>query len=246
MHGIPEGKRKVLSRDNLIQQVILGGIVIACFIYSFFTGNFILQLVSGLAVGVIGIVIISYYVLEFISGRGYQLASAMNELLYLVIGIPFLVIAAGFLPASIYIAFFRPDSQYVIIAIFVVVGLLEVLAILYLIRRYLRDKKMNLFQYLKYIFDFKRRAADQKKLRDRRNQINTFYDDLHKVEDKIAKKIQERSTGFEQFDWKERVGQIGGKTEQGLQCWNCQTLNEEDSYFCMNCSAPLKRKQEDT
>ncbi|MFW9852323.1 MAG: hypothetical protein ACFFDS_05245, partial [Candidatus Thorarchaeota archaeon] len=95
MHGIPEGKRKVLSRENLIQQVILGGIVIACFVYSFFTGNFILQLVSGLAVGVISVVMISYYVLEFISGRGYQLASALNELLYLVIGIPILVIAAG-------------------------------------------------------------------------------------------------------------------------------------------------------
>ena len=162
------------------------------------------------------------------------------------IGIPILVIAAGFLPASIYMAFFQPESRYVTIAIFIVVGVLEVLAILYLIRRYLRDKKMNLFQYLKYIFDFKRRAEDQKRFRERSNQIDTFYDDLHKVEDKIAKKIQERSTGFDQFDWKEKVSQIGGKTVKGIQCWNCQTQNEENSYFCVNCSAPLKRKQEDT
>ena len=246
MHGIPEGKRKVINRENIIQQVILGGVVIACFVYSFFTGNFILQLISGLAVSIIGVVIISFYVLEFISGRGYQLASAINELMYLVIGIPLLVISAGFLPASIYMAFFRPDSQYVTIAIFIIVGVIEVLAILYLIRRYLRDKKMNLFQYLRYVFDFKKRVEEQKKFRERSEQIDTFYDDLHKVEDKIAKKIQERSAGFEQFDWKEKVSQLGGKTSTGIKCWNCQTINKEDSYFCVSCNAPIKRKQDDT
>ena len=58
MHGIPEGKRKVINRDNIIQQVILGGIVIACFIYSFFTGNPILKLglisIPNFCLGVIG------------------------------------------------------------------------------------------------------------------------------------------------------------------------------------------------
>lgn len=246
MHGIPEGKRKVIKRENVIQQVILGGVVLACFIYSFYSGNFILQLISGLAVAIIGVVIISYYSLEFITGRGYHLASAINELMYLVIGIPILVISAGFLPASIYMAFFEPDRQYVTVAIFVIVGVLEVLAIVYLIRRYLRDKKMNLFQYLKYMFDFKRRAAEQKSFRERSEQIDTFYDDLHRVEDRIAQKIQEKSSGFEQFDWKEKVSQISSKTDKGIQCWNCQTMNKSDSYFCINCSAPLKRKKEDS
>ena len=48
--------------------------------------------------------------------------------------------------------------------------------------------------------------------------------------------------GFEQFDWKERVGQLSGKTKEDVQCWNCQAMNDPDSVFCTNCSAPVKKE----
>lgn len=242
MHGIPKGKRKVLNRDNLIQQVFLGGVILGCFIYSFFfSESTLLKVLSGIAVGVVGSLLAVYYLLELLSGRGSNIAAAMNEFIYLVLGIPMLVIAAGYLPVSIYLAFFsRENSQAVAIGIYVAVGVIEVLSIAYLIIRYLRDKNMNLIQYLKHIFDFDRRAQETKKLQERRDQIDTFYDDLYKVEQKIATKLEEKSSGFDQFDWKERVGQIGAKTIQSKTCWNCQATNDDDAIFCENCQAPLQ------
>jgi len=102
---------------------------------------------------------------------------------------------------------------------------------------------MNLIQYFKHIFDFRRRASEQQKFKERKDQIDTFYDDLYKVEHKIAKKMEEKSSGFDQFDWKERVGQIGSKTVNGVKCWNCNKVNDDDAYFCQSCSAPLKKQE---
>ncbi|MCK4878329.1 MAG: zinc ribbon domain-containing protein, partial [Candidatus Heimdallarchaeota archaeon] len=184
-----------------------------------------------------------YYVLEFMSGRGSGIAAALNELVYLVLGLPLMVIAAGYLPVSIYLSFFsRGSTDAITIGLFVGVGVLEVLSISYLIVRHLRDKNMNLIQYLKYLFDFERRSEEVKKVKDRRDQIDSFYDDLHKVEQKIATKLEEKSSGFDQFDWRERVGQIGTKTIQSKKCWSCQATNDDDALFCENCQAPLEDK----
>ena len=242
MHGLPKGKRKVFRRENLIQQVILGSIILACVIYAFIYGNFILKLVAGIAIAIVGVIIVSYYSIEFLTGRGYVIASALNELLYLVLGIPILVIAAGFLPASIYVTFFASgDTAFIKYGIYIIVGIIEILAIAFLITRYLRERKMNLFQYIKYLFDFKARAEEQRKFRERVDEIDHFYDDLHKVSDKISKKMEERAMGFEDFDWKERMGQLG-RTVKQVECWNCKALNDEDAQFCNTCSVPLKKE----
>lgn len=244
MHGIPKGKRKVLNRENLVQQVVFGVIIFGCFIYAFFfSESKVLKFLTAIAVGGVGVMLVIYYVLEFMSGKGSGIAAAMNELIYLVLGIPLMVIAAGYLPVSIYLSFFsRGSSQAIKIGLYIGVGVLEILSISYLIIRHLRDKNMNLFQYLKYLFDFERRTDEVKKIKERRDQIDTFYDDLHKVEQKIATKLEEKSSGFDQFDWKERVGQIGAKTIQSKKCWNCQATNDDDALFCENCQAPLEGK----
>lgn len=244
MHGVPKGKRKLFKRENMIQQIILGTVILGCFIYSFFfSDSRVLKVLSGIAVAGVGTMLAVYYVLEFMSGRGSGIAASLNELVYLVLGIPLMVIAAGYLPVSIYLSFFsRESTRAITIGLFVGVGVLEVLSISYLIVRHLRDKNMNLFQYLKYLFDFERRSEEVNKVKERRDQIDSFYDDLHKVEQKIATKLEEKSSGFDQFDWKERAGQIGTKTIQSKKCWNCQATNDDDAIFCENCQAPLEGK----
>jgi hypothetical protein len=245
MHGLPKGKRKVFKKENVIQQVILASIIAACVAYSWILDLKLLKVLSVLAIAIVGTMLITYYIIEFFSGAGYSVASAFNELIYLVLGLPILVIAAGFLPVSILVAFFEPDSQTVMIIIFVLLGVLEILAILFLINRYLKDRKMNIFQYIKYVFDFEARRNEAKRFRERTDQIDGFYDDLYKVEDKIAKRMEEKSTGFDQFDWKDKVKHLTGKSaEQGIssvKCWNCDARNELDAHFCTNCSAPLKK-----
>lgn len=244
MHGLPKGKRKVFRRENLIQQLVLGSVIVACFVYVFgFTDNFILKLIAGIALAIVAMVIFSYYMIEFFTGRGYTIASAFNEAMYLVLGIPILVIAAGFLPASIYISFFAGDNTtYVRVGLYVVIGIIEIFAILFLVNRYLRDRQMNIIQYLKYIFDFKARAEEQRKFQDRADQIDDFYDGLHKVSDKLAKKMEERAMGFKEFDFRERTGQLGLRKTTEVKCWNCQATNEKDSLFCSTCSTPLKKE----
>ncbi|MCK4896660.1 MAG: hypothetical protein KAS47_07620 [Candidatus Heimdallarchaeota archaeon] len=245
MHGLPKGKRKVFRKDNIIQQIILGALIIAGVIFAFlYDVPPMLKFLAGIMLAIVAVVILSYYMLEFFTGRGYVVASAINEALYLVLGIPILVIAAGFLPVSFYVAF-SPGTvtDLVKIVLIVVLGIIEISAIMFLINRYLREKKMNVVQYFKYIFDFKARAKDQKKFQERADQIDHFYDDLSKVSDKLAKKREERAMGFEDFDFRERTGLLGLRKTIKIKCKNCQTINEEDSHFCTTCSAPLKKEQ---
>ncbi|MHA1200421.1 MAG: zinc ribbon domain-containing protein [Candidatus Heimdallarchaeaceae archaeon] len=242
MHGIPEGKRKIFNKENLIQQIILGGIVVACVVYAFWVDIPVLKFLSIIAIAVVGSVILTYYIIEFMTGAAYHVASAINEFIYLVLGLPIIVIAAGFLPASIFITMFNVSGDIIATIVYIVLGILEFAGIAFLITRFLRERKMNLFQYIKYLFDFERRRQEHEKVRERKEQIDGFYSGLHKVEDRIAQKLQEKSTGFDEFDWKERVQQISGDKVKEVKCWNCSRMNDEDAIFCTNCSAPLKKE----
>ncbi len=242
MHGIPKGKRKLLNRDNIISQVIIVCMIVAAVTISFIQDIQILKVISLVAIAIVVVIIVAYYLIEFFTGAAYGIASILNEVVYLVIGIPLLVISAGFLPISLYMSFFRPDSWIVNTILIVVLVSLEVLSIMYIFRRYLREKKMNVFQYIKYLFDFKARKAEHEKVIERRDQIDSFYDDLSRVEDRISKKLEERSSGFEEYDWKSKVQQLDGRKTKEVKCWNCQTSNDEDALFCSNCSAPLKKQ----
>jgi len=241
MHGLPEGKRKLFNRDKIIQQVLLGGIIIACVVYSWIMDITFAKVLSVVAIAIVGVIIITYYTIEFMTGTGYSVASAINEFIYLFMGLPILLIAAGFLPASM-LVFLEVNTQFVKIIIYVVLALLEIAAISYMVVRFLRQHKMSLFQYIKYLFDFDRRREEQRRMVERNEQIDGFYSDLHKVEDRIAQKLQEKSTGFEEFDWKERVNQLSSKESKKIKCWNCSNMNDEDAIFCTRCSAPLKKE----
>jgi hypothetical protein len=244
MHGLPEGKRKVFRRENMIQQIIVGLIILAAIIYGFIIDNKFLKLAGGITFAIVAVIVISYYMLEFFSGRGYIIASAINEALYLILGIPLMIIAAGFLPISFYVAF-SPGTVtvYVKVALLITLGVIELFAVLFLIKRYLREKNMNVRQYFKYIFDFEARAEEHRKFQERAGEIDHFYDDLSKVSDKLAKKREERAMGFEDFDFRERTGQLGLRKIKEIKCWNCQAVNEENASFCSTCSAPLKKEQ---
>jgi hypothetical protein len=242
MHGLPEGKRKIFNKTNLIQQSILGAIVIACVVYAFIVDIPLLKILSIVAISIVGIVIITYYSIEFMTGAGYSVASAINEFIYLVLGLPIIVIAAGFLPASIIITMFGVSGDLVALVVYIVLGILELAGISFLVVRFLRERKMNLFQYIRYLFDFERRREEHRKIQERNEQIDGFYSDLHRVEDRIAKKMQEKSTGFEEFDWREKVHQLSRNESKEIKCWNCSRMNDEDAIFCTNCSAPLKKE----
>lgn len=242
MHGLPEGKRKIFNKQNLIQQFILGGIVIACVIYAFWANIRLLKFLSIIAVVVVGVVIITYYLIELMTGVGYSVASAINEFLYLVLGLPILIISAGFLPASILITMFGVEGSVVMTIVYVILGVIELAGIVYLVARFLRERKMGFFQYIRYLFDFERRRQEYEQRRQRNEQIDGFYSDLHKVEDRIAQKLQEKSTGFEEFDWRAKVQQMAGSKSKQIKCWNCSRMNDEDAIFCTNCSAPLKKE----
>ncbi|MEE9410719.1 MAG: hypothetical protein V3V41_07310 [Candidatus Heimdallarchaeota archaeon] len=242
MHGIPKGKRKLINRENIISQSIIFAMIVATVVISFVQNIVLLKIISIIAISIVAVIIISYYTLEFFTGAAYGIASVLNEIIYLALGIPILVISAGFLPVSIFVAFFNPNNRIVNIILITCLVLIEVFAISFIFRRYLRERNMNIIQYLKYLFDFRRRTEEQQKFKQRRDQIDSFYDDLSKVEDRIARKIEERSSGFEEFDWKTKVRQMNGKNIDKIKCWKCQEMNDKDAMFCESCSSFLKKE----
>ncbi len=199
-------KRKgLLDKRTLIQNIILIAVMIAAVVISILVGSPLLKVLAILIITILVGVFGSGLIIRFLTGKGYVIANAINELLYIFVAIPILVISATYLPLAIYLTFFGTQwSQQLLDVIIGVTVILMVLSILYLIRNHLKDKKMSLLEYLKYLFDFERRIEEREKQKRRAEKIDHFYDNLDTINDIVDKRMEERSTGFHEFNWRER------------------------------------------
>lgn len=248
MQTVPKSKKSLVNRSKLIQQLFIGAIVVACLLYAFIAPNVspIIKTIASIAVGLVVTLIVAHYLLQLIAHRGSAVAAVANEFVYLFLGIPIGVIAAGYLPVSIIILVLKPESNWITIPIFVIVGVLQLLSIVYLIRRYIKDKgQNNLIEYFRYSFDRERRKRDYKRTKERTEEIDGFYSRFESVSDRIAKKREEQATDTQGFDVKQHLEDLRKRHVSGVLCWNCSKDNVKDALFCSSCRAPLKRQKDE-
>ena len=238
----PKSQRASLFNPRRIfQNLLLLGVIIASVIFAFLSDSVLLKILASIAIAIVGTMMITDYIFNYFVSN-YNLAGIINELLYLFLGIPIGVIAATYLPISIYIAFFRPKNIYIVVTVFVLVGFLQIASIAYLLKQHIRDKGMySMGQYLKYLFDFKRRREEAEKLEKRTREIDDFYSRFENVENRIERMRQEKATDLKAYNWKEKVDNLEHETElEGTVCPKCGTFNELGIEYCSNCGHKLK------
>lgn len=230
--------KRFFRKNDFTFRLVLFIIVVAAAVYGFLQGDTLLKIFTMLAVGTMLASFLSHYVFNFFYGEGYKLAYVLNEILYLFIGIPIMLIVIGYLPLSFYISFFASEdsSTWIVPMLIGIMVSLQVLSFFYIIRHRGKEMGKNIWQLVKYLFDFKTRAEEQRKHRERAEQIDDFYEGMKQVKSRVEKRMEESTVGFSEYEWKSSKGmQI-----QEQICWSCRTVNSAEAIVCQKCGVRLK------
>ncbi|MBY9002148.1 MAG: hypothetical protein KGD64_14605 [Candidatus Heimdallarchaeota archaeon] len=213
-------------------------LLIAVGVYSFFQEDNLLRIVTLLAVCTTIASFLSNYVFNYFYGEGYKLTYAINEILYLFLGIPILIIAIGYLPLSIYTLFFATeDASWIVPILIAIMVTAQIFSFIYLLRHRGKEKGRTIIQNIKYLFDFKTRAEEQRKHLEQAEKIEEFYSGMSKVNKNVRATMEESIADIKEYEWK---SSRGIKLEKRV-CWNCKTVNEGDSIICEKCGCKLEK-----
>ncbi|MHA1305076.1 MAG: hypothetical protein ACTSPI_15370, partial [Candidatus Heimdallarchaeaceae archaeon] len=129
---VPKRKR-MFDKKELVQNIALGSVVIGGLIITYIFGGMFFKLLAYIVVAILVTIFIFGFIIRFLTGRGYAIASAINEMLYIFVAIPIIVMAATYLPISIYLTFFGTEwKDYILFVIFAITVLMMITSVLYL------------------------------------------------------------------------------------------------------------------
>ena len=235
--------KRFFRKNDIIFKIVLLIFLASVTAFAFIRGNALLKIIASLSLGVLIISFTSNYVFNYLYGEAFKLAHAINEILYLFLGIPIMIIAIGYFPLSVYILFFSStDNEWILPILIGIMITMQISSFTYIITRKSKEKGKNIFQFVKHLFDFKARAAEQRKLQEQTDKIDSFYSDIEKVKDRVDTRMERSTIGFDEYDWKTGRG-INKEVRTEIVCWNCKTINETGTLACTKCSAPLKKEQ---
>lgn len=229
--------KRFFRKNDLVLRATFIVILIVAAVYSFFQRDSLLRIITILAICTMVASFISHYVINYLYGEGYKLANVLNEILYLFLGIPIMLIAIGYLPISIYILFSAIEEASRIVPILIAIMVtLQIFSFIYILRHRGKEEGRTIIQLIKYLFDFKTRAEEQRMHREQAEKIDEFYSGVSKVKKRVKTMMEESLVDFGEYDWKSNRGI---KLEKRV-CWNCKTVNEGDSIICEKCGCKLE------
>jgi len=230
--------KRFFRKNDLVFRVTILVFLIVAAVYSFFQGDTLLRIITIVAICTMVASFLSHYVFNYLYGEGYKLAEVINEILYLFLGIPIMLIAIGYLPISIYILFSAiEDASRIVPILIAIMVTLQISSFIYILRHRGKEKGRTIIQLIKYLFDFKTRAEEQRKYREQAEKIEDFYSGVSEVKKRIKTVIEESLVDFGEYEWK---SSRGIKLEKRV-CWNCKTVNEGDSIICEKCRCKLEK-----
>ncbi|MHA1466313.1 MAG: hypothetical protein ACTSQ2_14580, partial [Candidatus Heimdallarchaeaceae archaeon] len=215
--------RRFFKKNILVFRVVFLVLLIAVGVYSFFQEDNLLRIVTLLAVCTTIASFLSNYVFNYFYGEGYKLTYVINEILYLFIGIPIMIIAIGYLPLSIYTLFFATeDNSWIVPILIAIMVTAQVFSFVYTLRHRGKEKGRTIIQNIKYLFDFKARAEEQRKHQEQAEKIEEFYSGMGKVNKSVRAKMEESKVDFKENELKSSRGIELEKRA----CRNCKMVNE--------------------
>ncbi|MCE7749682.1 MAG: hypothetical protein GPJ51_14955 [Candidatus Heimdallarchaeota archaeon] len=94
---------------------------------------------------------------------------------------------------------------------------MEIIAIYAVINRKLERANMNLRDYIKYRLNFDARAEEMRKEKERIQRKRTSFDKLDKIASRVEKQEKEKKVTYNEFDFKERLEDLGSPLKQQEQ-----------------------------
>ena len=189
--------RRFFKKNILAFRIIFLVFLITVAVYSFFQEDNLLRILTFLAVGTMIASFLSNYIFNYFYGEGYKLGYVINEILFLFLGIPLMIIAIGYLPLSFYIAFLATEgASWIVPMMIVIMVIAQVFSFIYVLRRRGKEKGRTIIQLIKYLFDFKTRAEEQQKYREQGEKIEDFYSRMDQVNKSVKTKMEESKVDF--------------------------------------------------
>jgi hypothetical protein len=211
----PDEVKRILSpkKEKILQQVAIAIFLTAFLVYSFVTGNVTLIIYSWIIIAIFATYIIVNYVALFFVGRGFAITTILLDIAFMLVILPiFVSILSYFIfegidrAAPMSLPLFRGLYISTVIIIVIICDLL-------LINYKLKSTKMGLREYIQFRLNFKERAKDIQKEKERVEKKRSYFDNLDKVEAHMAKQRSEKVMNYEDFDYKQRLKELGSPLE---------------------------------
>ncbi|MCG3221021.1 MAG: zinc ribbon domain-containing protein [Candidatus Heimdallarchaeota archaeon] len=212
----PTEVKRILSpkKEKIFQQIAIAIFLAAFLAYAFITANFTLIVYSWIIVAIFATYIIVNYIALFFAGRGFAITTALSDIAFMFVVLPiFIAIFTYFIFLGI--ARVIPMSLPVFRGTYISsVIVLVIIAVSLIVGYKLRSTNMSLKEYLQYRFDFKERAKELEKDKERVERKRSYFDNLDRVEAHMAKQRSEKVMEYEDFDYKQRLKDLGSPLEE--------------------------------
>ena len=86
---------------------------------------------------------------------------------------------------------------------------ISILAISLIFRFKVKATNMNIREYIKYRFDFKARAEELQKEKQRVEKKRADFDSLDRIEEHMARQRKDSVMDYKDFDFKQRLKDLG-------------------------------------
>ena len=221
VEDVVQKSKKILStkREKILQQVVIA-IFLAVFVtYSFIDGNAVLITYSWIIIAIFVAYLIVNYIMLFLIERGFAILTAITDILFMFVILPILsAIFSYFALTSIGNAISEGISSQLFKGLLIGLTLSLTLFLIFLVLRFkVKESNMNLREYLEFRFDFKARAAELNVEKKRVEKKRANFDNLDRVEAHMAKQREESVMDYEDFDYKQRLKDLGSPLEESEQ-----------------------------
>jgi len=214
---VEQKSRRILSvkKEKLLQQIVIAIFLIIFVTYSFITEDAILITYSWIIIAIFVTYLIVNYILLFLVGSGFAILTAITDILFMFVILPILsAMFCYFALTSIGNTIPEGISDQVFRGLLIGLTItLTIFLIILVLRFKVKESNMNLREYLQFRFDFKARAEELNVEKKRAKKKRANFDNLDRIEDHMAKQRKERIMDYEDFNYKERLKDLGSPLE---------------------------------
>ncbi len=220
--GVVQKRKRVLSvkKEKILQQVVIAIFLIGFVTFSFIqTENIALHTYSYIIIAIVVTYFLVNYVLLFLVGRGFAILTVVTDILFMFVMLPILsAIFSFFTLTSIGNTIPEGISEEVFRGILIGLTIALSLFLIILVLRFkVKGANMNLKEYLQFRFDFKARETELNVEKKRVEKKRANFDNLDKIEAHMARQREGRVMDYEDFDYKERLKDLGSPLEDNEQ-----------------------------
>lgn len=202
--------RRILSpkKEKILQQITIATFLIAFVTYAFVSGDLSLIIYAWIVIALFATYLIVNYIMLFFVGRGFAVTTLLNDIAFMLIIIPILSTILSYFAVLTLSKLTETGFPFQIILWILSISI-SLLAITLIFRFKVKATDMNIREYIKYRFDFKSRAEELQKEKQRVEKKRANFDSLDKIEEHMARQRQESVMDYKDFDFKQRLKDLG-------------------------------------